>query len=127
MTLKKVRLLKNVSAVVFNQLLRKLKDPEAPFISCDIRGVTFDKALLDLRANVNLLSTSIYEQFDIGELKPTPIILELVDRSIKTTKGLIEDVIVKVNECYFLLIFSYWTWSLPRKSSILLSFWVDHF
>ena len=100
-TLEKVRLPENVSAVVLNQLPRKLKDPGAPLISCDIGGVTFDKALLDLGASVNLLPTSIYEQFDIGELKPTPIILQLADRSIKTPKGLIEDVIVKVNECYF--------------------------
>ena len=65
-TSKKVQLLKNVSAMVLNQLPRKLKDPGAPLISCDIGGVTFDKALLDLGVSVNLLPTFIYEQFDIG-------------------------------------------------------------
>ena len=60
-TPKKVQLLENISDVILNQLPKKLKDPGAPLISCDIRGVTFDKALLNLGDNVNLLPTSIYE------------------------------------------------------------------
>jgi hypothetical protein len=38
-----------------------------------------DKALLDLGAGVNLLPYSIYFQLGLGELKPTPIILQLAD------------------------------------------------
>ena len=72
---------------------------------CNIGELTFDHALLDLGASVNLLSTSIYEQFDIGKLKPTSIILQLTNRSIKTPQGLLEDVIVKVNDCYFFMEF----------------------
>ena len=71
----KIRLSEDVSAVLMNHLPKKLKDPRTPLISCDIGGVTFDKALLDLGASVNLLPTCIYEQFDLGELKPKSIIL----------------------------------------------------
>ena len=50
---------------------------------------------------MNLLPTSVYKKFWIGELKPTSVILQLADRSVKTPRGLIEDVLVRVNQCYF--------------------------
>ena len=71
-----------------------MKDLGAPLISCVLGGVTFDKALLDLGASVNLLPTALYQQFQIGELKPTPMILQLADRSVRTPRGLVEDVLV---------------------------------
>ena len=91
----------DVSTILLNPLPQKMKDPGAPLISCVIGGITFDWALLDLGASVNLLPTSIYEKLGIGELKPTSIILQLADRFVKTSRGLIEDVIVKINTCYF--------------------------
>ncbi len=69
----------SVSAVVMNHFPKKLKDPGAPLISYDIGGVTFNRQLLDLGASVNLLPTFIYEQFNLAELKPTSIILQLAD------------------------------------------------
>ena len=60
-----------------------------------------DKCLLDLGASVNLLPYSIYKQVGLGELKPTDITLSLADRLVKVPKGIVEDVIVKVNEFYF--------------------------
>ena len=72
---RKVVLSEDVSAVLLNHLLQKMKDPGTPLISCVIGGITFDKALLDLGASVNLLPTSLYQKFEIGELKPTPVIL----------------------------------------------------
>ena len=56
-----------------------MKDPGAPLISCVIGGVTFEKALLDLGASVNLLPTSVYQKFGMGELKSTLVILQLAD------------------------------------------------
>ena len=53
-----------------------------------------EKALLDLGANVNLLPYSVYKQLGLGELKLTTITLSLADRSVKTLKGTIEDVLV---------------------------------
>ena len=50
----------DVSDVLLNQLPQKMKDPGAPLISCVLGGVTFDKALLDLGASVNLLPTALY-------------------------------------------------------------------
>ncbi|XP_031247644.1 uncharacterized protein LOC116105351 [Pistacia vera] len=94
-----VHLLKNISAVDSNCLPPKLKDPGAPIISYVIGNVMIDRALLDLGTSVNLLPISVYEQFNLGELKSTEVILQLADRSVKMPGGLIE--VVKVEELYF--------------------------
>ena len=52
-------------------------------------------------AIVNLLPYSVYKQLGLGELKPTNITLSLADRSIKIPKGIVEDVLVKVDKFYY--------------------------
>ena len=49
----------DVSAVLLNPLSQKMKDPSALLISYVIGGITFDRALLDLGASVNLLPVMI--------------------------------------------------------------------
>ena len=79
----------------------KYKDPGSPIISVNIGGTCIDKALLDLGAIVNLLPYSVYKQLGLGELKPTNITLSLDDRSVKIPKGIVEDVLVKVDKFYY--------------------------
>ena len=55
-----------------------------------------EKALLDLGASVNLLPYFVYKELGLGELKPTSITLFLADRSVKIPRGVIEDVLVQV-------------------------------
>ena len=50
---------------------------------------------------MNLLSYSVYKQLGLGELKPTNITLSLADRSVKITKGIVEDILVKVEKFYY--------------------------
>ena len=56
---------------------------------------------MDLVASVNLLPYSVYKQPGLGELKPTTITLSLADRSMKILKGIVEDVLVKVDKFYY--------------------------
>ncbi|XP_059629506.1 uncharacterized protein LOC132272360 [Cornus florida] len=56
---------------------------------------------LDLGASVNLLPYSVYLQLGLEELKPTSIIFQLANRSTKQPRGIIEDVIIKVDKLYF--------------------------
>ena len=44
---------------------------------------------------------SVYKQLGLGELKPTNIILSLADRSVKIPKGIVEDVLVKIDKFYY--------------------------
>ena len=79
----------------------KYKDLGCPTISVMIGGKVVEKALLHLGASVNLLPYSVYKQLGLGELKPTSITLSLVDRSVKIPRGIIEDVLVQVDNFYY--------------------------
>ena len=98
---KKAFLTEQVSAIIQNKNLVKYKDPRSPTISVNIGGTCIDKSLLDLGASVNLLPYSVYKQLGLGELKPTNITLSLVDRSVKIPKGIVEDVLVKIDKFYY--------------------------
>ena len=43
----------------------------------------------------------MYKQLGLGELKPTNITISLADRSVKIPKGIVEDVLVKVDNFYY--------------------------
>ena len=98
---KKAFLTEQVSAIIQSKTPVKYKDPGSPTISINIGGTCIDKALLDLGASVNLLPYSMYKQLGLGELKPTNITLSLADRSVKIPKGIVEDVLVKVDKFYY--------------------------
>ena len=93
---KKAFLTEQVSAIIECKTPMKYEDPGFPTIFVNISGTCVEKALLDLGANVNLLTFSMYNQLGLGELKPTTITLSLADRSIKIPKGTVEDVLIKV-------------------------------
>ena len=50
---------------------------------------------------MNLLPYSVYKQLGLGELKLTNITLSLADRSVKIPKGIVEDVLVKIDKFYY--------------------------
>ena len=68
---KKAFLAVNVSSIQIDQLPIKYKDLGSPTISCIIGNTMINRALLDLVVSVNLLPYSVYEQLEVGELKPT--------------------------------------------------------
>ncbi|XP_073024298.1 uncharacterized protein [Primulina eburnea] len=80
---------------------KKLKDPGSFSIPCTIGTSNFSKALCDLGASINLMPYSCFEKLKIGEVKPTTISLQLADRSIKYPRGVVEDVLVKVDKFIF--------------------------
>ncbi|WJZ98614.1 hypothetical protein VitviT2T_017126 [Vitis vinifera] len=98
---KKAFLTEQVSAIIQCKYPLKYKDPGCPTILVMIGGKVVEKALLDLGASVNLLPYSVYKQLGLGELKPTSITLSLADRSVKIPRGIIEDVLVQVDNFYY--------------------------
>ena len=98
---KKAFLTEQVSAIIQSKTPVKYKDLGSPTVSVNIGGTYVDKALLDLGASVNLLPYSVYKQLGLGELKPTTITLSLDDRSVKIPKGIVVDVLVKVDNFYY--------------------------
>jgi hypothetical protein len=60
-----------------------------------------NRALLVLGASMNLLPYSVYLKLRLGELKPTTVTLQLANRSMKRPRGIIEDVLIKIDKFYF--------------------------
>ncbi|CAN6566412.1 unnamed protein product [Malus baccata var. baccata] len=96
----KVILTEQCSAVLLHKLPPKKKDPGSFTISCTIGNCDFSSALIDLGVSVNLMPYSVFKRLGEGELKPTSSIIQLADRSITYPRGVIEDVIVKVDNLY---------------------------
>jgi hypothetical protein len=98
---KKAYLTEQVSSILQCKLPIKYKDPGCPTIACMIGMSQINRALLDLGASVNLLPYSVYLQLGLGELKPTTVMLQLADRLLKRPRGILKDVLIKVDKFYF--------------------------
>nr|XP_028949386.1 uncharacterized protein LOC114821442 [Malus domestica] len=96
-----VALSEEVSAVLQRKLPSKLKDAGSFTIPCVIGGKEFGRALCDFGASINLMPYSVYESLNLGDLKETKVVIQLADRSNRYPKGLLEDVLVQVNELIF--------------------------
>ncbi|KAH9668031.1 hypothetical protein KPL70_021271 [Citrus sinensis] len=97
----KVHMGENISAILQKKLPPKCKDPGMFTIPCKIGSVRIEKALLDLGASINVMPRSIYSSLNIGPLKETGVIIQLADRSNAYPDGVLEDVLVQVNELVF--------------------------
>ncbi|KAH9726990.1 hypothetical protein KPL70_008483 [Citrus sinensis] len=97
----RVHMGENVSAVLQKKLPPKCKDPGMFTIPCKIGSVRVEKAMLDLGASINVMPRSIYSSLNIGTLKETGVIIQLADRSNAYPDGVLEDVLVQVNELVF--------------------------
>ncbi|GJY57358.1 putative nucleotidyltransferase, ribonuclease H [Tanacetum coccineum] len=98
---KKIDLTEHVSAVLSSSLPPKFKDPGAPLISVVVGNIAIKKALLDLGASINILPASLVDKYDLGTFRKTDTIISLADRSTKIPRGILEDVIVKVDDFYY--------------------------
>ena len=65
-------------------------------ISCEIGGKTFTRSLLDTGTRVNIFPKGVYDICPLGELQPSFIELSLADGSVRRPHGVVEDVIVKL-------------------------------
>ncbi|XP_071704942.1 uncharacterized protein [Rutidosis leptorrhynchoides] len=89
------------TAVVTNQLPKKLEDPGCFTIPCLLGDLACMRALADLGASINLMPYSIYLKLAPGELRPTRMAIQLADRSIKYPRGIIENMLVKTGTLVF--------------------------
>ncbi|XP_070014122.1 uncharacterized protein [Nicotiana sylvestris] len=96
-----IELIENCSAIIQNTLPKKLGDPGSFAIPCTLGGIYFEKALCDSGASINLMPFSIFRKLNLGEIKATPVSLQLADQSLKKPRGIIEDVLVKVDKFVF--------------------------
>ena len=88
---------------------------------CKIGNKIFDRALCDLGASINLKPLYIFRRLGLGESRPTTVTLQLVDRSLKHPRGVVEDVLVKVDKFIFLADFIMLDMEEDKEISIILA------
>ncbi|XP_023758859.1 uncharacterized protein LOC111907324 [Lactuca sativa] len=98
----KVKVSENVSAVLQKRLPPKCKDPGVFTVPCKLGNLSVPRAMLDLGASINVLPSSLFKTIAVGPLKRTGVIIQLAGRSLVHPKGVLEDVLVQVNELIFL-------------------------
>ena len=114
----KVRVGENVFVVIQRKLLAKCKDPVMFTIPCTIGNTQLEKAMLDLRASINVMSYSIYVSLKLGPLNKTGVVIQLANRFIAYPKGVVKDVLVQVNDLVSLLISMCLIWRMVIKPVI---------
>ncbi|XP_027082446.1 uncharacterized protein [Coffea arabica] len=97
----KVHLGENISVVLQRKLPPKCKDPGMFTVPCNIGNIRIEKAMLDLGASINVMPCSIYNMLNLGPLKETGIIIQLIDRSNAYPDGVLEDILVQVDKLVF--------------------------
>ncbi|KNA04432.1 hypothetical protein SOVF_199860, partial [Spinacia oleracea] len=97
----KVKVSEHVSAMFQKALPPKCSDPGMFAIPCVIGNTTFPRAMLDLGASINVIPYSLYESLKLGTLHETGVVIQLADRSNAYPKGIVEDVLVKVDKLIF--------------------------
>lgn len=88
------------SVMIQNMVIPNIKDPRSFFIPCHIGTMDFERDLCDLGDSISLMPLSVSKKLDMGDLKPTNVSLQLVDRSVKYPIGMLEDIPVRVGEYY---------------------------
>ncbi|KAK5825534.1 hypothetical protein PVK06_020378 [Gossypium arboreum] len=88
-------------AILQNKLTNKLKDPGSFMIPCLIGSLDVNNALADLRASINVMPYKMFKQLGLGKPKQTRISIQLADKTIRFPRGIIENVLVKIEKFIF--------------------------
>jgi len=95
---KKAFLTSSANFILSHQMPGNYKGHSCPIVSIVIRDQLIHRALLDLEASVNLIPFTEYERLELGELKPTKMVIQLADRSTRVPRGIVEDVLIRVGK-----------------------------
>ncbi|KAG8634279.1 hypothetical protein MANES_17G023144v8 [Manihot esculenta] len=90
-----------VTTIIKRELPTKCKDKGMFAISCKIGNVGIKKVMCDLGASINVMPLSIYKSLNACALKETRVVIQLADRSVVYPIGVLEDVLVQVDELVF--------------------------
>ncbi|CAA0812210.1 Unknown protein, partial [Striga hermonthica] len=86
------------ASAMHHDLPKKERDPGGFIIKIALGNGKEASGMLDLGAGINLMPFSIFQKLGLGDLRPTRMCLQLVDRSIRYPKGVVEDVLVRIGK-----------------------------
>ncbi|XP_061364260.1 uncharacterized protein LOC133307724, partial [Gastrolobium bilobum] len=96
----RVSVSQNVSALI-QPMPKKCHDPGTFTIPCIIGNSIFHDCMLDLGASINVMHKSVYKSLGLGPLRATGIVIQLANRSSVHPSGVVEDILVRVNNLIF--------------------------
>ncbi|KAL1540753.1 hypothetical protein AAHA92_25062 [Salvia divinorum] len=96
-----LKLPRHCSDIIQKHRAVKQRDPGQFIIRCSIGKGKADKALCDLGAGINIMPLEYYEKLNIGPLKATGVCIRLANNSTTQAVGIVEDVLVKIDDFIF--------------------------
>ncbi|GJT09070.1 putative nucleotidyltransferase, ribonuclease H [Tanacetum coccineum] len=103
-------------AVLLNKFPSKEKDPWSFTIPCDIGQLHINNALVDIGASISLMPYTMYKKLSLGEPNATRMSFELADRSIQYRRGIIENILIKVDK--FVLLIDFVILDMPEDTRV---------
>ena len=91
----------NSSAMLYQKLPLKKKDPGMFTIPCTIGNMNIKSAMLDLGASINVTPLFIYTQLSLGSIRETRGVILLVNDFSTYPKGMVDDVLVQDDSLIF--------------------------
>ncbi|XP_052623731.1 uncharacterized protein LOC128129075 [Lactuca sativa] len=91
----------NVYAVLQKRMPPKCNDPGVFTVPCKLGNLYVPRAKLYQGGSINVLPYSIFKSIGVGILSKNGVIIQLTDRSLVHPKGVLEDVLVQVDEFVF--------------------------
>ena len=98
----KVQVVGQLAELISNKpRLTKYENPGNPIVTSYIKQIPVPNTLVDQGASINIMTVTTMEGLQLGNLRPTPITLELADRSKVKPIGVLDDVIVTLTSLEF--------------------------
>jgi len=85
------------SLMSINITMETYIDPGVPLVTISINSFSIPNTLIDLDAAINVMTMETLCNLKIYNIRPTPTILELADRSKVKPEGIVDDVIVSID------------------------------
>ncbi|XP_076916618.1 uncharacterized protein LOC143576407 [Bidens hawaiensis] len=89
------------SAILQNKLPKKMTDPGSFTIPCLIGNLFVSNDLVNLGASINLMPYTVFSKLRLREPTPTRMSIQLADRSVKYPRGIVENMLVKIDKFVF--------------------------
>jgi hypothetical protein len=88
----------NLAGLMSNTIsIEKYVDPGIPMVKIKINNFSISKTIIDLGATINVMTLEIMRYLNLQNLRPTTMVLELVDRSKVVPEGILEDITVSLD------------------------------
>jgi hypothetical protein len=77
--------------------MAKYMDPRSLVVKFNINDTSIANTLVDLGATINIMTKETMEKLQLSGLQPTPMVLQLENRSTLKPEGMLEDIIISLD------------------------------